>query len=178
MSARDAAGEVSPAAFRDVLGSLPTGVVIVTADDATQPVGMSCNSFTSVSLEPPLVSFCAANTSTTWPRLRTARTLCVNVLASHHEEASRGFSRRDVDRFAGHRWHRRATGPGLDDAVAWIDCRIEQEHDAGDHVIVVARVLALEAREDAEALVFWRGRYGSFAAHAKAAEDDAPGLRP
>jgi flavin reductase (DIM6/NTAB) family NADH-FMN oxidoreductase RutF len=151
--------------FRRALGHLPTGVTVVTAHHRDGPVGMSSNSVTSVSLDPPLILFCPAKSSTTWPKIHEAGSFCVNVFASHHEEASRQFSRVGVDRFAGVSWHDRATGPAHDDAVAWIECTIDAEHDAGDHLIVVGAVQHLEVRPgEVEPLVFFRGRYGSFAA--------------
>jgi 3-hydroxy-9,10-secoandrosta-1,3,5(10)-triene-9,17-dione monooxygenase reductase component len=151
--------------FRHVLGHLPTGVTVVTAYESGKPVGMSSNSVTSVSLDPPLILFCPAKTSTTWPLIREAGCFCVNVFAAHHEEASRGFSRVGVDRFAGVALHERPAGPALDDAVAWIECTIDACHDAGDHVIVVGAVERLDVRVgDHEPLVFFRGSYGSFTA--------------
>ena len=150
--------------FRRVLGRFPTGVVAVCAQHREGPVGMACNSFTSVSLDPALVSFSVADSSTTWPLLRECGRVCVNVLAAHHSTVSRRFSLRGEDRFEGLGLHSRLGGPGIDDAVAWIDCALEAELEAGDHTIVVAEVLALEARTDAEALLFWDGRYGAFAA--------------
>lgn len=154
---------IHPAAFRRVLGHLPTGVTVITAFGGSGPVGMACNSVTSVSLDPPLISFCPARTSETWPRLRAAGRFCINVMADHHEQATRAFARKDVDRFAGVSHHRRIGGPALDDAVAWLDCEIHAEHEAGDHVIVVARVVGLGASDGAEPLMFFRGTYGTFA---------------
>jgi flavin reductase (DIM6/NTAB) family NADH-FMN oxidoreductase RutF len=156
---------IDPDRYRLVLGHLPTGVTVVTANGPQGPAGMSANSVTSVSLEPPMILFCPAKTSTTWPEIRDSGRFCVNVFASHHEEASRRFSARGVDRFGGVSWHRRAAGPALDDAVAWVECTIDAVHEAGDHLIVVGLVDALEMRKDAdvEPLVFFRGHYGSFA---------------
>lgn len=150
--------------FRDVLGHLPTGVAVLCADTPGGPVGMACNSLASVSLDPPLISVCPARTSTTWPDIAAQRRFCVSVLASDHEEACRGFARRGHDRFAGVEVVPRAGGPGVADAIAWLDCEIHDEHEAGDHLIVVARVLELEARDDGRGpLIFYRGAYGSFA---------------
>jgi 3-hydroxy-9,10-secoandrosta-1,3,5(10)-triene-9,17-dione monooxygenase reductase component len=155
---------IDPRGFRDALGHLPTGVTIVTARLPDVRVGLACNSVTSVSLEPPLVAFCAARSSTTWPQIRLAGRFCVNVLADCHAEAAQRFAKRGVDRFATSlSWHEREGGPGLDDAVAWVDCEAYDEHEAGDHVIVVGRVLALGMRSNASPLVFYRGAYGSFA---------------
>lgn len=164
MTREKLAPATDPAQFRKVLGRLPTGVVAVCAQHRVGPVGMACNSFTSVSLDPALVSFSVADSSTTWPMVRECGRVCINVLAAHHSSVSKRFSLRGLDRFEGLELHSRVGGPGLDDAVAWIDCEIESEIEAGDHLIVLAKVLALESREDAEALLFWDGRYGGFAA--------------
>jgi 3-hydroxy-9,10-secoandrosta-1,3,5(10)-triene-9,17-dione monooxygenase reductase component len=156
---------VDPDQFRDVLGHLPTGVTVVTAHDPSGPVAMSANSVTSVSLDPPLILFCPAKSSSTWPHIRDSGRFCVNVFAAHHEEASRRFAARGVDRFAGVSWHSRPSGPAIDDAVAWIECTIDAVHEAGDHLIVVGAVDRLDIREGAgEPLVFFRGQYGSFLA--------------
>ncbi|QQM38374.1 flavin reductase family protein [Streptomyces liliifuscus] len=153
---------IDPSEFRNVLGHLPTGVVVLAADASGQPVGMAANSITSVSLDPPLIAVCAARTSSTWPLIRREERFCVSVLAAHHEHISRQFSRSGADRFARISWHHRDTGPALDDAIAWIDCELVAEHDAGDHTIAVARVLDLASAQDGRALVFFRGQYGRF----------------
>lgn len=153
---------VEPHVFRRVLGHLPTGVTVITAQLPDGPIGMACNSVTSVSLEPPLIAFCPARGSETWQALRPTARFCVNVMAEHHEAATRAFARKGIDRFAGIGYHPRRCGPALDGAVAWLDCEIRAEHDGGDHMIVVAEVIALEARADAAPLVFFRGAYGTF----------------
>jgi flavin reductase (DIM6/NTAB) family NADH-FMN oxidoreductase RutF len=120
---------------------------------------------TSVSLDPPLILFCPAKSSSTWPHIRASGRFCVNIFAAHHEEASRRFAAHGVDRFAGVSWHSRPSGPAIDDAVAWIECTIDAVHEAGDHLIVVGAVDQLDIREGAdEPLVFFRGQYGSFLA--------------
>jgi 3-hydroxy-9,10-secoandrosta-1,3,5(10)-triene-9,17-dione monooxygenase reductase component len=155
---------IRPREFRQVLGHLPTGVTVITAHGPDGPTGMAANSVTSVSLEPPLILFCPAKTSTTWPKLRSAGAFCVNVLARHHEQVTRRFAAPGLDRFAGVEVENRPSGPGLADAVAWIECRLHDEHDAGDHTIVVAHVVAIEATAsvDVEPLVFFRGGYGAY----------------
>lgn len=148
--------------FRRVLGHLPTGVVVVAAETSDGPVGMAANSITSVSLEPRLVSVCAARTSSTWPKIRRAGRFCISILADHHEQASRQFAAPASNRFEGLEWHERPGGPALDDAVAWLDCELYAEYAAGDHTIAVASVMGLNAVNDGRALVFFRGRYGQF----------------
>jgi flavin reductase (DIM6/NTAB) family NADH-FMN oxidoreductase RutF len=160
----DLGAEIDPERFRRALGHLPTGVTVVTGHHPSGPAAMSANSVTSVSLHPPLILFCPAKSSTTWPKIRESGHFCVNVFAAHHEEISRRFSQRGVDRFAGVAMHDRPAGPALDDAIAWIECSIYAVHEAGDHLIVVGAVEALEEREGEERpLVFFKGRYGSFA---------------
>ncbi len=151
------------AALRTVLGHFATGVAIVTATDGDGPVGMACNSFTSVSLEPQLVLFCAAKSSTTWPRIQAAGKWAANILAEDGEEVCRLFAQKGADRFAHARFTSGRTGaPVLDDALAFVDCETEAEHDAGDHVIVVGRVVELGYVTEGRPLLFYRGGYGRF----------------
>jgi 3-hydroxy-9,10-secoandrosta-1,3,5(10)-triene-9,17-dione monooxygenase reductase component len=151
------------ASYRTVLGHFATGIALVTAIDDGEPVGMACNSFTSVSLDPPLVLFCAAKSSTTWPRIQRAGKWAANFLGEDDEELCRLFATRDTDRFAGVAYHKAATGaPVLEHAIAFVDCETEAEHDAGDHVIVVGRVIELGYTTEGRPLVFYRGGYGRF----------------
>lgn len=136
---------------------------MITAYAAARPVGMSANSLTSVSLDPPLLLVCPAKSSETWPTIREVGKFCVNVMASHHEPTVRRFAVRGIDRFEGSTYHDRGSGPALDDAIAWIDCELLHEHDAGDHTIAVCAVVGLEHTAEGEPLVFFRGRYGTFA---------------
>ncbi len=151
---------IDPAHFRDVLGNFATGVTIITASDGGEMVGLSANSFTSISLDPPLVAFCPAHTSTTYPRIRSAGKFCVNVLAEGQEPVARLFSQLGVDRFAAIDWRYSPSGSAIiNDSLAWIDCVIEAEYEAGDHLIVLGRVLALEVSSTALPLLFFRGRF-------------------
>lgn len=151
--------QIAPTEFRDMLGNWPTGVVVVTGGDEENPIGMSCNSFTSVSLDPPLVGFFPAKSSSTWPDIRRTGKFCVNILASHHEAVSRQFARKGEDRFNGVAWEMRPSGPGLDEAVAWIECEINEEINTGDHTLVLGLVTGFAVREGAEPLIFHRGAY-------------------
>jgi 3-hydroxy-9,10-secoandrosta-1,3,5(10)-triene-9,17-dione monooxygenase reductase component len=159
--------ELDPLEFRRVLGHFATGVVAITAiDPATRggPVGLAANSFTSVSLEPPLVAFCVAHTSASWPVVRTADRFCVNILAEGQDEICRALARTGADKFAGVDWAPSPSGaPVIPGVAGWIEASVETEHPAGDHVIVVARVHALGA-EDRLPLLFFRGMYGRISA--------------
>ena len=148
------------ASFRAVLGHFATGITVITAMDGDEPVGLAANSFTSVSLDPPLVLFCAAKSSSTWPRIQRAGHFTVNVLDEHQEEVSQLFATRGVDRFGHIEWRIGSKGPILDDVHAYLDCTIEAEHDAGDHVVVIGRVHELGLDADAGPLLFYQGRYG------------------
>lgn len=149
--------------FRDVLGRFSSGVTVVTGTDAGVPVGLTCQSFTSVSLDPPLVLFCVARTSRAWPRIWRAGSFSVNVLAEDQAAVSDVMASRGVDKFAGLAWRPSAvTGsPRIDGATAYVDCSIHAVHEAGDHFVVIGRVLDLAAGEAEHALTFHRGRYGS-----------------
>ena len=164
-TARTQVTGIDAARYRSVLGRFATGVVAITAIDpaAGRPTGLAANSFTSVSLEPPLVAFCVAHTSTTWPRIRAARRLCVNILGEPQLEICKRLAVRGGDKFAGIDWTGSPGGsPVIEGALAWIECQVEDEHVAGDHVIVVARVHHLDQNHDGEPLLFYRGSYGRF----------------
>jgi 3-hydroxy-9,10-secoandrosta-1,3,5(10)-triene-9,17-dione monooxygenase reductase component len=159
----DAAPTIDEARYRQVLGHFATGVTVVTGTDAGHPVGLAVNSFTSVSLAPPLVAFCVSGRSSTWPRLRGSGQFCVNILAEDQEALSRAFAAHGSDRFQGVGWRRSPAGdPILDGALAWLDCTVHAEHGAGDHDIVVGRVQALSVEHEGRPLVFYRGGYGRF----------------
>jgi 3-hydroxy-9,10-secoandrosta-1,3,5(10)-triene-9,17-dione monooxygenase reductase component len=152
--------------MRDVLGHFASGVTVVTASTADGPLGFTCQSFSSLSLDPPLVVFAPGRTSRTWPRLREIGRFCVNVLAEDQTEVSQAFARSGTDKFAGVRWTPGRHGsPVLEGVVAWIDCALWAEYDGGDHTLVVSRVLDLGADPDRRPLLFHRGSYGLLDGH-------------
>jgi flavin reductase (DIM6/NTAB) family NADH-FMN oxidoreductase RutF len=156
---------IDAARYRLVLGHFVTGVTVITAidPDDRQPAGLAANSFTSVSLDPPLVAFCAAYSSSTWPRIQAAGKFCVNILADDQEEICRVMATKGIDKFAGIGWSPSVNGsPVIDGSLAYIDCTIEAEHSAGDHLIVVGRVHELGVEEEGRPLAFFRGGYGRF----------------
>ncbi|GAA3702081.1 flavin reductase [Arthrobacter ginkgonis] len=150
--------------FRKVMGNYPTGVVVVTATDAAgEPVGMVIGSFTSVSLDPPLVAFLPTKASRTFERMRSATSFCINVLAADQEWLCRHFSAPKEDKFQGVAWHPSPSGaPILDGAVSWIECVPHEVFDGGDHHLVLARVTDLEASRDSLPLLFFQRGYGKF----------------
>ena len=152
--------------FRRVLGHYPTGVTVVTAACPGGPEGMTIGSFTSVSLEPPLVSFCPARVSDSWIRIRDVGSFCVNVLGDDQADVSATFASKAENRFDGLTTRVEATGaPVIEGCLAWIDCRIHAVHPGGDHDIVVGEVVALGIADDDSGqargpLVFLKGGYG------------------
>lgn len=152
------------ARFREALGHFATGITVVTAMEEGLPVGFTCQAFTSLSLEPPMVALAPAKSSTSWPRIAKAGAFCVNILGSHQEALCRNFAVSGGDKFTGVAWHRgQAVGaPVLEGSLAWVECELVTIHDAGDHELVTGRVMALGVGEG-QPLLFYRGGFGSFA---------------
>ncbi|SMY11866.1 flavin reductase family protein [Brevibacterium jeotgali] len=154
--------DVSPRRMRQIMGSFCSGITIITAATDAGPAGFTCQSFTSLSLDPPLVTFNPSRTSTSWPRIQEAGSFCVNILGIEQEHVSRTFAQTGVDRFAGVEHSPSDRGnPILDAALAWIDCTLHAEYEGGDHTIVVGEVKGMHAREEVDPLVFFRGGYAT-----------------
>ena len=161
-----AAPSFDGAHFRSVLGHFCTGITIITAVDDGEPVGLTCQSFCSVSLEPPLVAFAPSKSSTSWPRIQRTGVFCVNVLGEDQEDVCRVFATSGADKFRGLGWKPGPSkSPILEDVLGWIDCKLDTIHEAGDHLIVIGRVLELHVADDHPGpLLFYRGGYGRFEA--------------
>jgi len=151
------------AKYRTVLGHFPTGVTVIAAAPDGVPVGMAVGSFSSVSLDPPLVAFFAGKGSSSWPKIEAAGSFCVNILAEGQEAICRRFASKEEDKFAGLGWTTTGSGsPLIGDVLAWIDCDIDSVTEAGDHWCVMGRVRDLGVGADDGPLVFFRGGYGRF----------------
>ena len=149
-------------AFRHALGSFPTGVAVVTAVVGSEPVGMTVNSFTSVSLDPPLVLWCLKKDSHRYKVFAEAGSFTINVLGTEHENVSARLARQGEHRLTDIDLLETELGPpALADAHAVFECARESVHDAGDHLILVGRVLRFARRDDGAPLVYYRGRYGA-----------------
>lgn len=156
---------IDPDLYRQVLGQYPTGVVVVTADiPGEKPAALTIGSFSSVSLDPPLVGFYPDKGSSSWPKIRERGSFVVNILSAEQETVCRSFARRGGDKFDGVKWRPGSSGaPIIDGAVAWLECELEEVQDAGDHFHVLARVRHLQIESGSLPLVFFRGGYGRFA---------------
>src|SRR5882757_2941958 len=144
--------------YRSVLGRYPTGVSIVTGLRTNgSPVGLALGTFTSVSLDPLLVGFLPAKSSQSWPNMRAAGSFCINVLSEHQQDICRRFAVSGGDKFKNLEWRAAGSGsPILEGAVTWIDCAIEAIHEAGDHDIVIGRVLDFDGQNEHAPLLFLR----------------------
>ncbi len=151
------------AELRSTLSHFASGVTIVTSLWDDVPVGFTCQSFFSLSLDPPYVAIAPAKTSTTWPLIAKVGTFCVNILSQAQEAQCRTFSVTGADKFAGVDWERSpvTSSPLLAGSVAWVDCRVELVHPAGDHELVVGAVVDQRV-EGGEPLIFYRSRLGTF----------------
>lgn len=166
--------EIGAGKFRQVLGQYPTGVVVVTAlgPDGTA-LGMTVGTFSAVSLDPPLVAFMPQKTSSSWAAIRAAGDrFCANIIGEQQENVCRQVATRKVDKLDGIPWRLSDAGtPVIEGTVAYVDCVIVAVHDAGDHEIVIGRVLDLDVVSQANPLLFFRGGYGSFLPGSLAAGD-------
>jgi flavin reductase (DIM6/NTAB) family NADH-FMN oxidoreductase RutF len=160
MSVRRLAPTTDPRQLRRAFGCFPSGVTALCALVDGTPAGMVVSSFTSVSLDPPLVSVCVDHGSTTWPRLRSAPRLGISVLASAHDAACCQLASTTADRFAGLAvQHTELGAVFLDGSPAWLDCTLHAKVPAGDHDIALLRVEALHAEPDTAPLVFHGSRF-------------------
>lgn len=151
--------------FRDVLSCFASGITVVTTMSDDVPVGMTCQSFSSVSLDPALITFIPAKTSRAWPLIQRSGRFCINILAADQEHVSAQMATKGADKFAGIDWTpAEATGsPVITGALAHLDCTIHAVYEGGDHYVVIGKVEHLAAADaDAaatEPLLYFKGRY-------------------
>jgi flavin reductase (DIM6/NTAB) family NADH-FMN oxidoreductase RutF len=154
---------ITPETMRATMGAFCSGVVVVTAfadHPGAGPLGFTCQSFTSLSLDPPLISINPARSSSTWPRIREVGRFAVNILAEDHAHVSNSFARSGTDKYAGVSWR---FGPGgspiLDGVSAWVECTLWNEYDGGDHTIAIGEVTAMDHDAERNPLLYYRGSY-------------------
>jgi flavin reductase (DIM6/NTAB) family NADH-FMN oxidoreductase RutF len=161
--------------LRRMFSCFPSGVTAVCGFTGQAPAGMTANSFTSVSLAPPLISVCIANTSRTWPLLRELPVLGISVLSAAQQAACRSLAAPTGDRFAAVPWHRTGSGAVLiDGAVSWLECTVEDELPAGDHTIALLRVRAMAGEPEQPPLVFHGSRFRTLAELSPVTENAVP----
>lgn len=154
------APKLTPSSLREAFGHFPSGVIAIAAEVDGTRVGIAASTFVPVSLDPPLVSFCVQNTSTTWPKLKDLPLLGISVLGEAHDEAARALAAKTGDRFAGLRTV--STGGGavfVEGTSVWLESAIEQLIPAGDHTIVILRVSDITVHADVPPIVFHRSTF-------------------
>ncbi len=152
---------VGAAELKAVMGHFATGVAIVTAVEDDGPVGFSCQSFVSLSLDPPLIALAPSKGSTSWPKIARAGIFCVNILAEGQHALCHAFAVSGGDKFAGVPWSPTSRGaPRIEGSLAWVECELELVHDAGDHELVLGRVIAL-GHHDGVPLLYYRSTYAT-----------------
>ncbi|WP_020499062.1 flavin reductase family protein [Sciscionella marina] len=162
---QDLEPSVDPGRLRTTMSRFCTGVAVITGVDEAGPTGLLVQSLVSVSLDPPLVLFCPQKTSRSWPRIVETGRFGANILSGAQQQLCDTFAVSGGDKFRGVRWHPSRTGtPVLEGHLAYVECRLETVHDAGDHEIVLGRVTDLDESELDDPLLFYRGRFGSWAA--------------
>lgn len=153
--------------FRDALGHYASGITVITSDVDGEPIGFTCQSFYSVSTNPPLVSFSVMSSSYSYPKIRRAGRFAVNILSDEQVRISNQFARQSADKWHGvDRQESPLGNPIIDGALHWLDCEIHAEHAAGDHLIVIGEVKALNLPEAAasQPLLYFKGQYRNLAA--------------
>jgi flavin reductase (DIM6/NTAB) family NADH-FMN oxidoreductase RutF len=151
-------------AFRNALGSFPTGIAVITAEGVSAPIGITVNSFTSVSLDPPLVLWCLDKKSDRFPVFTAAPHYVISILGTEHREVSSRLARQGQHSLDGIALLPTKCGlPALDEAVAVFECARYAVHDAGDHAILIGRVENFFCHDAGAPLVFYRGKYGALA---------------
>lgn len=150
--------------FRQTMGNFATGVVVVTGLLEGQPQGFAAQSFISLSLDPPLVAFSPAKSSSSWPKIRQSGHFGINMLSQDQQVICADMAQSGADKFANVQWQSGVTGaPMLQDVLAFVECTIDAEHDAGDHTIVVGRVVDFQClNEEAAPLLYFKSLFGSF----------------
>ena len=155
----DAHPPIDPKVFRGALGCFATGITVVTCDGPEGAIGITANSFSSVSLDPPLVLWCLDNSSETCAAFLRAESFAINILAADQQALSARFATRSNHELGDGEFERWTSGaPVLPQALAVLDCLVDAKHPAGDHTIMVGRVVRIQAR-DGDPVLYFRGKY-------------------
>lgn len=156
---------IDPSSFRTAVGYFASGITIITSCFEGEPLGFTCQSFYSVSMSPPLVSFSVMKSSASYPKIRQAGRFAVNILSEDQESLSNQFALRGTEKWQGVDWQASPLGnPLISGNLHWIDCEIQSEYEAGDHIIVLGKVNSLNLNApDSQPLLYFKGQYRSIA---------------
>lgn len=159
---------IEPLSFREALGHYASGITVISSHVDGEPIGFTCQSFYSVSMSPPLVSFSVMSSSASYPKIRQAGRFAVNILSGEQVDISNQFARRGTDKWFGVDWQESPLGnPIIAGSLHWLDCEIHAEHATGDHVIVVGEVKAMNLQHSTagQPLLYFKGQYRNLATH-------------
>lgn len=159
---------IEPLRFREALGHYASGITVITSHIDGEPIGFTCQSFYSVSTNPPLISFSVKSNSYSYPKIRQAGRFAVNILSGKQADISNQFARQSSDKWQGVDWQESPLGnPIIAGSLHWLDCEIHAEHIAGDHLIVIGEVKALDLQVAAatQPLLYFKGQYCNLATH-------------
>ena len=156
--------EFDSADFRQAMANFCTGVTVVTGLNDGVPVGFTAQSFVSLSLGPPLIAVCPSKSSSSWPRIRAAGGFCINILAADQMAICQAMAQSGADKFADIDWRSGVTGaPIIAGSLAYVDCLLHAEHEAGDHFIAVGQVKDFSlVKGDESPLLYFRSGFGVF----------------
>ena len=162
---------IEPLSYRQALGHYASGITVITSLIDVELIGFTCQSFYSVSMDPPLVSFSVMASSASYPRIRQAGRFLVNILSDEQIHISNQFALRGTDKWRGVEWQASPLGnPIITGCLHWLDCEIHAVHPAGDHLIVIGEVKALDLQEAtcSQPLLYYKGQYRNLGAHSEA----------
>jgi 3-hydroxy-9,10-secoandrosta-1,3,5(10)-triene-9,17-dione monooxygenase reductase component len=150
------------ARYKEVLGHFATGVTVITGCYLSKDYGFTCQSFMALSLDPQLVLFAASKSSTSFPAIRDCGYCCINILSLGQESIARTFSISGANKFNGLGYTRGLNGsPKINDCLAWIEAKLHDVREVGDHYVVVCEVLELSLGQG-KPLIYYRGGFGGF----------------
>ncbi|CAN5493811.1 flavin reductase family protein [soil metagenome] len=156
----DGSDKLSVAVVKRAFGHFATGVTVITGLHAGTPYGFTCQSFVALSMNPPYISFCPSKSSESWPMIRSAGAVAVNVLGSHQADKCERFARRGIDRFKGTEWFPGVNGaPALMGTLARFEANVVDEVHAGDHTIVVAELTDVWTSAEQRPLLYYQSKF-------------------
>jgi 3-hydroxy-9,10-secoandrosta-1,3,5(10)-triene-9,17-dione monooxygenase reductase component len=146
--------------FRQAMSAYASGITVITGFEGDEPVGMTCQSFASLSIDPPLVLFCPARSSSSWPRINDSKKFCVNVLSNKQLDLCTSFAKSGGDKFTNVEWEKSLFGlPVISNVLVAIECEVHEIYDGGDHEIVIGLVKSLTFGQPDAPLIYHQSNF-------------------
>jgi flavin reductase (DIM6/NTAB) family NADH-FMN oxidoreductase RutF len=151
---------IDPIIFRQAMSTYASGITVITGFEGDEPVGMTCQSFASLSIDPPLVLFCPARSSTSWPRINDSRKFCVNILSTDQLDLCNSFAKSGGDKFSNVEWEKSSYGlPMLSNVLAAVECEVHNIYDGGDHEVVIGLVKSISFGQSDAPLIYHQSKF-------------------